>query len=74
MISLDKMIYAIYLLQVGFHPVAPVGRLVKNWEGDSCVKKGNNTKTQNTQNKTKNTKQKTNVEILLRHISRIIIK
>jgi hypothetical protein len=55
MISLDMVIYAINLLQEGFHPVAPAGRLVKNWERDSCVQKENNTqnntKTQNTQHK-----------------------
>jgi hypothetical protein len=55
MISLDIVIYAINLMQVVFHPVVPVGRLVKNWERDSCVKKENNTqnntKTQNTQHK-----------------------
>jgi hypothetical protein len=33
------MIYDIYLLQLAFHPVTAVGRLVPNWEGDSYIQK-----------------------------------
>jgi hypothetical protein len=50
------MIYDIYLLQLGFHPVAVVGELVKIQETDSYIyKRRNNTKkihkTLNTQNR-----------------------
>ena len=33
------MWYDIYLLQLGFHPVAVVGKLLQNWERDSYVQK-----------------------------------
>jgi cobalamin biosynthesis protein CobD/CbiB len=47
------MIYDIYLLQMDFHPVAVVGKLIK--KRDSYIQKEKqytkNTKTQNTQNR-----------------------
>jgi 23S rRNA maturation mini-RNase III len=42
--------YDIYLLQLGFHPLAVVGKLVQKYE-TAIYKRGNNTKAQNTQNR-----------------------
>jgi hypothetical protein len=47
----------IYLLQLGFHPVAAVGRLYKKL-GKRQHKRRNNTKTENTQNNTQKYKTK----------------
>ena len=33
------LIYDIYLLQLGFHPVAVVGKLVQKWDRDSYIQK-----------------------------------
>ena len=31
--------YDVYLLQMGFHPVAVVGKLVQKYERNSCIQK-----------------------------------
>jgi len=68
--------YDIYLLELGFYPVAVVDKLVQKWERDSYIYKRrnntqNNTKTLNTQNR-KHAKKKQ--KIYLKNISRVIRK
>jgi hypothetical protein len=34
-----RMMYDIYSLQLGFHLVAVVGKLVQKWEREGCIQK-----------------------------------
>jgi len=56
----NRLIYDIYLLQLGFHLVATIGRLYKNTKETAIYKwrnsTQNNEKTQSTQNKNKHAK------------------
>jgi uncharacterized membrane protein len=70
--------YDIYLLQLGFLPVAVVGKLVQKWETVKCRRRNNtqnNTKAQNTQNRKQNIQnKKTDLKRILRNISRAVCK
>ena len=68
----DMIWYDIYLLQLGFHPVAVVGRCIQIGKRQHAKRNNtqNNTKTQNTQNrkqkyKTKN-KHKKNIKNIVK--------
>ena len=67
----DVMSYNIYLLQLGFHTVAAVGRLYRNRKETAMYRRGNNkpnnTKAQNTQNRKQTYQPKTNTQTILTH-------
>ena len=70
--------YDIYLVQLGFHPVAVIGKLVYKYEWDSYIQKENKytkqyTKTQNTQNR-KHTEQEKKHKRIWKSESRVIRK
>ena len=62
------MIYDIYLLQLVFHPVAAVGRLVQNQERDKYIPKENQYTKQYKTTKQK-TKQKKHENKILKNVS-----